>query len=262
VERFLAVPRRSLPLGRTLHECLWRGSLPRAWTLPLDLVPDYHAGYRRTYVERDVRSLAAVSDPQLFSRFHGILAALTAQELNHSQLGRELGIARTTAQNWLSILIATWQWYELPAWHGNAIKRVSGRPKGHMGDSGMACASQVISSPRALAGHPLQGPLFETMVVGEIRRQCALLSPRPNLYHWRSHGGAELDLLLERDGRLFPVEVRAASQPRLRDCSGIAAFRRVYGSAVGPGLVVCASDRPRRIAEDDVAIPWDLGPSM
>jgi len=202
-----------LDFGRPLYEVLWRGSLPEAWFLPLDVVPDFHAAYRRTYVERDVRLLADVSDEQVFGRFLQLMAALTAQEINYSQLGRELGIAGNTARAWLGILRSTFQWFEIPAWSGNVVKRTSRRPKGYVADTGMACAAQALSSPRVIGGHPLQGALFETAVVADVRKQCATLSPRPTLWHWRSHGGAEVDLVLERDGRLFPVEIKSVSHP-------------------------------------------------
>lgn len=163
-----------------------------------------------------MRLLADVSAWQTFSRFIRLAAALTAQELNYSQLGREIGISPQTARRWLDMLRATFQWYDLPAFSGNDIKRVSSKPKGFVSDTGMACAAQLVSSPAALAAHPMLGALFETAVFAEVRKQAALLSPKPQIYHWRSAGGAEVDLLLERDGKYFPIEVKVKSQPTSR----------------------------------------------
>ncbi len=257
-DAFLARPSELLPLGRPLHEVVWRGSLPEAWTLPPELVLAFHSAYRRTYIERDVRLLSNLSDHQRFGRFLQLVSALTAQEINHSQLGRELDVAGSTAQSWLGLLTATFQWCELPAWSGNTIKRVSLRPKGHIADTGLACSALAISSPSALAGHPNQGALIESAWVGEVRKQAAAMAAPPNLYHWRSHRGAEVDLVLERDGRLFPIEMKATTHPDRKTTSGIAAFREVYGAAVGPGLVICAVDRPLRLTAQDLAIPWNL----
>ena len=169
-----------------------------------------------------------------------------------------MGVTHQTARRWLDVLASTFQWIEVPAWSGNAVKRVSGRPKGYLTDTGLACAVQAISTPPTIGGHPLQGALFETAVFGEIRKQAALLSPRPNLFHWRSHRGAEVDLLLEYDGRMLPLEVKATTRPGRRDASGIEAFRKAHPAVAGPGLVVCACEHPLRIAQDDWAIPWDL----
>ena len=95
---------------------------------------------------------------------------------------------------------ATFQWFDVPAYHGNTIKRISSKPKGYIADTGLVCYAQSISSPQAIGAHPLWGALFETAVVNEIRKQCSLLNPMPNMYHWRTHREAEVDIILERDG--------------------------------------------------------------
>jgi len=254
-----AVPR--LETERTLYEQLWRGWLPEAQFLALDVLADFHAAYQRTYVERDIRMLAEVSDWQLFGRFIRLLAALTAQEVNSSQLGRELGLTHQTARRWLDIMQAAFQWFEISAWSGSAVKRVSSRTKGYLADTGVACAAQAIASPHVIGGHPLQGALFETAVVGELRKQCSWMSPRPNLYHWRSHGGAEVDLVFEYNGALYPVEIKATKNPARRDTTGISAFRKTYPDArIERGLVIAPVERSVRLTDKDVAVPWDLGP--
>jgi predicted AAA+ superfamily ATPase len=250
-----------LPVRRTLYEQLWRGWLPEAQFIPLETVPDFHAAYQRTYIERDARLLADVSDWQLFGRFVRLASALTAQEINFSQLGRELGLTPQTSRRWLDILKATFQWFEVPAYSGNVIKRVSGKPKGFIADTGMACAAQVISSPNAMSGHPLWGALFETAVAGELRKQIALMSPRPNLYHWRAYSGAEVDIIVERDGVFYPIEIKAGSRVGRRDTTGISSFRKTYPDLkIEKGLVLAPVDRMLKISDRDYALPWDTGP--
>lgn len=245
-------------LEHTLYETLWRGFLPDATTLPIEMVADFHEAYIKTYIERDVRLLADVSEWQTFSRFIRLVAALTAQEINYSQLGREIGIAPQTARRWLDMLKATFQWFDVPAFSGNSIKRVSSKPRGFVADTGFACAAQLISSPAALAGHPMLGALFETAVFSGIRKQAALLSPSPQLYHWRSAGGAEVDLLLERDGKLFPIEVKVKSQPTRSDVRGIKALRDSYPTlAIQPGLVIAPTQKFLKLSDDACAMPWN-----
>ena len=102
------------------------------------------------------------------------------------------------------------------------------------------------------------GALFETAVAAEIRKQCALLSPKPQIYHWRSASGAEVDLLLERDGKFFPMEVKVKSQPTKRDAQGMKALRDSYPKLdIQPGLVIAPTDRFLKISEDAFAIPWN-----
>lgn len=248
---------RRSPLA--ISEWLWRGDLPKATELPLDLIPDFWAGYQRTYIERDARLVGNVRDWQDFGRFLRLMSALTAQEINFSQLGREIGMTPATARQWLKILDATYQWVEVPAFSGNPIKRVSLRPKGHIADTGLACFNNGISSPAVLSGHPLFGALFETGMVGDLRKQASLWSPRPSFYHWRSIGGAEVDLIMEIDNRLYPIEIKLTANPGKRQASGIAAFRAAYPErTIATGLMVCAVEHVRWLSEDTLAIPWGM----
>lgn len=258
-EAFIRGQHKRLKTRYTVYEQLWRGWLPEAQFLSRKTLPDFHSAYQRTYMERDVRLLANVSDWQTFGRFLRLLAALTAQEINYNELGREIGLTAQTAKRWTALLQATFQWFEVASYHGSAIKRVSGKPKGYVADTGLACAAQAISSPEALGGHPLWGPLFETAVVSEVRKQIAVLSPKPNLYHWRSHGGAEVDLLLEYNGFFFPVEIKAASQPSRYDTRSLKAFRETYPKLkTAPGLVISPTERVIQLSEKDFTAPWDL----
>lgn len=139
------------------------------------------------------------------------------------------------------------------------LKTVSNKPKGYIADTGLACAAQAISTPQTIGGHPLWGHLFETACVAEIRKQCSFMSPRPQLYHWRAYSGAEVDIILEYDGRLFPVEIKASSRPSRRDTMGIQAFRKRYPRLhVTEGLVLAPIEQGLQLSENDYALPWNL----
>ncbi len=258
-EDLMAGARQTRRYGGNLQDWLWRGSLPRAVEIAVAVVPDFWTGYHRTYIERDARLLAEVEDWQEFGRFVRLMSALTAQEINFSQLGREIGMTPQSARRWLRIMEGTYQWYALPAFSGNPTKRVSSRPKGYLADTGLACHHAQISSPQALGGHPLYGALFETAMAGEVIKQTAVLATRPGLHHWRSAGGAEVDLVLERDGVLYPFEFKLTAAPNRRMASGLEAFRQAHGHLrVATGALICAVEQPRWISETAVALPWDL----
>lgn len=258
-EQFLTSKPRRLPLQRTLNELLWRGCLPEADALPEQVLPDFYGAYLRTYIERDVRLMLDAGDWQQFGRFVQLVAALTAQEINYSQLGREIGVTPQTAKRWLSVMKATFQWREIPAWHGNMLKRISLKPKGYIADTGLACHMQRISSAKTLSGHPLAGALFESALIAEIHKLIAPLSIRPHLYHWRLHSGSEVDLILERDGRLYPVEIKLSSRPKPKDARGLQAFREQHaGKQVAPGLVITPVEAVEQLTDCDYAVPWDL----
>ena len=251
--------RRAPRYEGNLQEWLWRGFLPRATELEITLIPDFWSGYHRTYVERDARLAGDINDWQEFGRFVRLMSALTAQEINLSQLGREIGMTPQTARRWLKVMEGTYQWFELPAFSGNPAKRVVSRPKGYLADTGLACFHAQISSPQALGGHPLFGPLFETAMVCELMKQAAALATRPAFHHWRTAGGAEVDLVLERDGMLYPLEIKLTAAPGRRQASGIEAFRAAHAHRrVGQGAVICAVDTPRWLADEVLASPWNM----
>lgn len=248
-----------LALPTSLIEQLWRGFLPETKFLDLDLIADFHASYQRTYIERDIRLLADVSDLQLFTRFVKLCAAHTAQEINYSKMGRDIGITPQTTKRWLNILTQAFEWFEIPAYANNAIKKISNKPKGYFADTGQVCFSQMISSPQALPSHPLWGAIFENAVVCELRKQMSLMPTPPRLYHWRVYSGAECDLVLERDGKFFPIEIKAKSQISRADVRGFQAFRQTHPNLnVQNGLVIAPVSTLYQVTEQDYVIPWDL----
>lgn len=240
------------------YEQLWRGFFPEIQNLPLQTVSAFYTGYLRTYIERDVRLLEDINDLQLFSRFVRIAAALTAQEINTSHIGRELGITPQTARRWLNLLISTFQWIEIPAFSGNLIKRITHKAKGYLTDTGFACFLQSLSSPQALAGYPRMGTLFETAVVMELRKQSAIMNFSPYMYHWRAHSGAEVDVILEYDGCYFPIEIKSNTHPSRQDARGIHAFRESHPTLrIAKGLIIAPAEKAYPITENDWVMPWD-----
>lgn len=247
-----------LPNTPYLFEALWRGSMPGTIELPSTVLPNYFSSYVQTYVERDVRTLDNIQDVALFTRFFALLGALTAQEINYAQLGREIGISPSTAQRWCDILRRTYQWYEVPAYHGNAIKRISSKPKGFFSDTGIACYMHRISSPESLAGHPFLGAMFETFCFSMIRGLSNSLDTPPLCYHWRTANGAEVDIILELNGKLYPIEIKCKSNVTRSDIHGMKAFRETYPQKnIMPGLVIYAGDTCYFVDENTIALPWN-----
>lgn len=241
----------------TLYEVIWRGGMPGIIELPENALANYFSSYTQTYVERDVRLLEKIQDLASFGRFFALLGALTAQEINASQLGREIAISPSTAQRWLNLLRYTYQWHEVWPYHGNSIKRLSSKSKGFFADTGMACYMQRISSPAALAGSPLLGPLFETFCFSMIKGLSSTLNVAPHFYHWRTAAGAEVDLVLERDGNLYPIEIKCKSNVTKNDARGIQAFRETYpNQSIMPGLILYAGDECYYLDENTIAFPW------
>jgi predicted AAA+ superfamily ATPase len=239
-------------------EQIWRGSFPEVQTLDQAVIPGWMQGYVNTYLQRDVRALVEARDETQFSSFLALCAALTAQECNYEQFGRDIGLSAPSAKRWSGILRGTYQWLEVPAFSRNHIKRLSSRPKGYLTDTGLAAYLLRLSSPQAVQGHPAFGALFETLIVTECYKQIQQQDLVPVLHHYRQHSGAEVDLILEKDGRLFPVEVKAASSVRPGDARSIHIFQDKLGDEAQPGLIVYGGSRVIKLTEHCAAIPFDL----
>ncbi len=244
------------PPQHPLSHTLWRGTLPGTFTLPDALIPDYFRSYAETYIDRDIRRMGQIRETQEFARFVNLSGALTACEINASQLGRDIGIAPSTARQWLAMLSACYQWREIPAYHGNAIKRVASKAKGYITDAGLACWLQRLSSPAALAASPMLGRIFETFFVHVLLSQAGALALAPLAWHWRTAGGAEIDLLFERDSLLYPVEMKCSTLLHGHDTRGIQALKKTYGEKVQPGLIIYAGKDCRPLNEYATAVPW------
>ncbi len=236
---------------------MYRGGYPGLLRFATEDVSAWFDSYLRTYIERDVRALRNVESPHDFSRFFRLMAALTAQEVNTAHLGREIGITPRTARIWLSLLAESYQVLVIEAFSGNAIKRVSGRPKAHLVDSGLAGHLLALSSPEALSAHPALGAIFESYVVNEIHKQLAEVPSKPRLWHWRTAGGAEVDLLLERDGVFIPIEIKLTSRPHRRDTRGLQSFAATHPHLrVGPHIVIHGGVESFMINEQTIATPF------
>lgn len=245
--------------GRSVTRSIWRGFFPELPPLPDTVVPGWMQGYVSTYLQRDVRTLLGVRDEMQFGTFLSLCAALTAQECNYSQLGRDIGLSSPAAKRWLGVLRGTYQWLEVPAFSLNTIKRLSSRPRGYLTDTGLACYLLRLSSPEAVQGHPAFGPLFESLVVLDCFKQLQRRSLVPALYHYRQHSGTEVDLVIESDGLLFPVEIKAGSHAKPADARSIRTFRDQVDRAA-LGLVVYAGSEVQRLSDSCVAVPFDLSP--
>ena len=242
----------------SLMEVLWRGGLPDAVRLPLRQTGRYLSSYILTYLERDVRIAGHVEDVGKFAQFLALCAALSGQVVNRAQLGREIGIAPATAEKWLSILKATFQWHELPPLKGNTIKRICGKPKGLLSDTGILAHLLRLSSPEAILSAPQRGAMFETFVENEIRKSLFPFAGTVGHYHWRTDAGAEVDNVLEIDGRLHPFEVKCKDSLNAYDMRGIRAFRETYGTAASAGAIIYAGREAYKLGDDTWAIPWNF----
>lgn len=221
----------------TLDQTLWNGFYPPIYDR--DLAPPlWFDNYLRTYLERDVRQLSAVQDLSLFQRFLRLCAGRTAQLLNMTALASDAGVSPGTVRNWLSLLEASYVIKLLPPYHRNYNKRLVKTPKLFFLDVGLAAALIGITDAVQIATHPLRGPLFETLVFGELLKARLDQGRRADIAFWRDHRGQEVDFLLEDGNRLLAVEVKAAATVTPASVEGLRRFTDIAaGNEVRPVLV-------------------------
>ncbi|MDR1788959.1 MAG: ATP-binding protein [Opitutaceae bacterium] len=241
---------------------LWRGGMPGLLDTPDNLIQRALKSYFNTYLERDVRVVSDIADVPQFANFAALCAALTAQEINLAQFGRDIGAKPQTVRRWLGILQATYQWHALRPFTRNAIKRLSGKPKGHLSDTGLACLLQYIDNSAALNVSPLKGAFFETWVANSVKKQFATLDTEPGFFHWRTLAGAEADIVLELGGTHYLVEAKSKTHIDGHDTSGVRAFRKTYNEPDAPAVIVHTGDTCRALDAHTLAMPWNAIPTL
>jgi predicted AAA+ superfamily ATPase len=191
-------------------EMLLTGFYPRI--LDQDLDPTQALGdYFETYVERDIRQLAAIKDLSLFEKFVRLCAGRVGQLLNLQSLGNDTGVSHTTVRAWLTLLEASFVVFLLKPWHDNVSKRQIKSPKLYFIDVGLASYLLGIETPRQMTRDPLRGNLFENLVVVEALKQRYNSGRRSNLYFYRDGKGHEIDLILEHGRDVLPIEIKSGA---------------------------------------------------
>jgi len=197
-----------------------------------------------TILQRDVRDLARVDALHALPNLLKLLAARVSGLLNLADVARDARLSHTTLTRYLALLETLFLVHRLPAWSPNLGKRLVKAPKIHVVDTGLACqligaSAQSLSQDRSLLGR-----LLETFVVGELRKQVSWTDPQTALYHFRTAGGAEVDVVLERpDGSMAAIEVKASATVSAADFAALKALRDQLGERFRTGLVLYLGER-------------------
>ena len=192
--------------------------------------------FRRTYLERDIRSLANVGNLEAFSAVLDSATASTGGLLDRTRISRETGVALSTVRKYLSILQETFVLDLIPPFSRSLRARVTRSPRLYPFDPGLLTLQTGVADLGVLERTGLVGRHVETLALAELRKACATLLPEVRVHHWRTPGGAEVDFILEHAGRLLPVEVRAASSPESVRTANLRRFLHDHG--IDRGLVL------------------------
>jgi predicted AAA+ superfamily ATPase len=244
--------------GEEIFALIHRGAYPRL-TADKDLDWSFfHGSYLQTYLQRDVRDFTRVGDLAAFTRFVKACAARTGQLLNVAELARDVGIDQKTAKAWLSVLEAGNLVLLLPPYHSNRTTRIIKTPKLYFLDTGLCAYLTGWNTWSALRDGAMAGAFFETFVVAEIYKSYLGSTSALPLFFYRDKDGCEIDVLIEHDGMLYPVEIKKSANPS-RDW--IRHFSRLdsLGLHRGHGAAICLIDTALPIDNKATALPvWNL----
>jgi predicted AAA+ superfamily ATPase len=227
-----------------------RGGLPvPALELPTDAArAAWFEGYVRTYLERDLRELSQIQSLTDFRRLMRAAALRTGGLLNAADLGRDLGLPPTTVLRHLGLLEVSHLLHRLEPYAVNRTKRLIKAPKLYWTDPGLALH---------LAGAEPDGAHLENIVIHDLLAwSTSTVGPRPQVMHWRTASGQEVDAVVELGDRLLAVEVKATATPTAHDARHLRAFRAEYGDAVAGCLLLHTGDDVYRLEEGIVVAPW------
>lgn len=206
------------------------------------------AGYTQTYLERDLRDLAAIDSLVDFQRLMRAICLRLGAVLNQADLARDVGIPRTTLQRYLNLLEVSYQLVRVEPYAVNRTKRLVKSPKIYWSDTGLALHLSGDDKP--------SGEHLENIVLTDLLAWRETDAARPSILYWRTAAGDEVDFVIERHGKLLAVEVKATANPGYNDAKGLRVFLQEYGSDTLGGILLHGGEATYWISTGVLAVPW------
>lgn len=233
---------------------LWRGSMPGLIGGQYSDRNIYYSSYLSTYVERDVRDISGNVDALKFNRFIIAVAARCSQLLNYKALADDADIDMPTAKNWINILETLGIIFLLHPYSNNVLKRTIKTPKVYFYDTGLVCYLTRWSSPEVAESGAMGGALLENFTVSEIMKSYQNAGLEPYLYFYRDRDTKEIDVILEGNGKLCPLEIKKTATPDKR-------LTRVFSVIdksplrLGTGAILCMADKFSAFDSNNLIVP-------
>ncbi len=223
-----------------LFQAIWLGDFPALYksnegiSINRDL---FYSSYVQTYLQRDIRDLANVGDDHAFLRFLRTCAARTGQLINMQVFCQDAGVSQLTGKRWLSIIETSGLIFLLEPYHSNINKRLVKTPKLYFLDTGLAAYLTQWSTPETLEAGAMSGAFLETWVISEIIKSYWHNGKRAPIYFYRDKDKKEIDLLIEQDGKLHPVEIKKSATIDKRSISQFSVLKTLK-QPIGNGCVI------------------------
>ena len=214
----------------------------------------FFSAYVATYLERDLPSLLDVRNLSVFQDFLFLLASRIGQLVNANAMSSDLGVSAPTIRAWISALEESNLVFLLRGWSKNAVNQVVKTPKVYFTDTGLACWLARLTDGDRVEGGPMRGGLYENFVIVDLLKRALNRASSDRFWFYRDSKGREVDLVIERDGRLIPVEIKSSATFSTDFVSGIRHFRSIYPEVSESGFVLYNGKSDADAVYDNVRI--------
>ena len=233
---------------------IWNGGMPALISSQYEDRSIFYSGYISTYIERDVRDLSGAIDSLKFYNFITAVAARAGQLINYKSIADDADIDQVTAKNWLNIMETLGLIFYLHPYSNNILKRTIKTPKLYFYDTGLVCYLTRWSSPETAMNGAMNGALLENYVVSEIMKSYQCSAAKPYIYYYRDRDAKEIDVIIEKDGKLHPLEIKKTATPK-RGLTNV--FEVIDKSPLerGTGAIMCMSDKLSAFDKDNLIVP-------
>jgi len=240
-----------------LFKKIVRGSYPKLFIKNPPSIETFYGSYLQTYIDRDLRDLVRVGSLSSFEKFLRLCAARTGQMLNMSDIANDADISVNTAKEWLSLLEASGHIYMLKPYYKNITKRLVKTPKLYFLDTGLACYLTGWRTPETTSKGAMAGPLFETFILSELIKSYWNRGEEAPLWFYRTKEKEEVDIVIDRDGLLHPIEIKLSVKITEWDLKGIKSLKKTH-SKIGKGAFISVTPKPYFISEDIEVVPYTV----
>ena len=237
-----------------IFERIYRGSMPAIVSGTASNSQIFYSSYLSTYIERDVRSLSESIDATKFIRFVTAVAARCSQMLNVAEIAQDADINQKQAKDWLGILETLGVIFYLHPYSNNLLKRLVKTPKLYFFDSGLVCYLTRWSSAETLEYGAMNGAILENYVVSEIAKTYLNCGKEPYLYYYRDKDAREIDIVLEHDGVLNPIEIKKTAAPGT-ELARVFSLLDKASVPRGAGAIVCMKPQLSALDRENFIVP-------
>ena len=218
----------------------------------------YYGSYVKTYIERDVRKSIHIKDEMKFLKFLIATAARCGELLNYNSIANEIDSNIDTVKRWISLLQSSGIIFLLEPYANNIMKRVVKSPKLYFYDTGLVCYLTRWTSPDVLKNGAKAGNIFENFIVSEIMKSHINSGKMiSSLYYYRDKDQKEIDLILEENDILYPIEIKMSANPTLSMAKAFNALDSIPNKKRGLGCILCLYDKAIYLAENVIVLPID-----